>query len=160
MSIQVNAVLDAYHATFSMFAENHKNFKEKLIDKLTADNHEFMTKAFEFIDGIEKNYDLLYDAASNIYMFERNYSGLAYSDGESLTFTGANLKALADEGRTKLYIPFLKNLWEFAASLRGNVVNGFKYHHQCQTGFSGIFEAIRGIEKNILEFLKLVAEVK
>lgn len=133
MSVQINAVLDAYHGdVFVKFAENNKTFKKNLINKLIdTDNGgkiyaDIVSTAFDFIDGIEKNLDLLYDAMSNIYVIEKDYTPISSSGGTEITFTANNFEEMPKEGLTKLYVPFLGDCWQFEKNVLG-LIKAFSF---------------------------------
>ena len=162
MSTQINTVLDGYHlGIFVTFDENNKSFKKNLINKLIDNENksyvDIVATAFDFIDGIEKNLDLLYDAMSKIYVLEKDYKPSSYPSGTTINFTENNFKEMAKEGIEKLYVPFLRDCWQFVVTFKGSYFNNYANHHQFHREYSTAFEAIRGIEKNILGLIKVLS---
>ena len=156
-------ILEDWYTTFSTFIINNKKFKVALINTFKSEisrYDKFLARIFEFIDEIEKYFDLLYDAASSVYYREK-YSTTTFDTGDTtMNFTENNKVELEEQARVNLYIPFLTACWEITAALRAQSFNNYENLQKFPAELSAIYEAMRGIEKNILGLLSTLEELK
>lgn len=170
MSAQINELLESYHICFSSFYSNNELFKKAFIDIMVGNSGnnevktygEIMTNAFDFIEGIERNLDLWYYSMSKFYVLEKTKNGYEatkpYVELPLTTFSDNNLATLINEGIKELYTPLLKICWSFSKTFRKQGVNeDYQDYYKFHKEFSAAFEAIRGIEKNILGLIKVLS---